>query len=159
MVEVNNLTMRYGERVLFENINLKFDVAKRYGLIGANGAGKTTLMKILSKQIQPTSGNISVQNGLRVGTLSQNQYAFEDFTLKDAVMYGNKRLYDTVKEKEDLYANGDFEDEKVNDRLAQLEIIYAEEDPTYEVDINIEKTLTALGFLVYSIFYNKFIYK
>ena len=148
MVEVNNLTMRYGERVLFENINLKFDVAKRYGLIGANGAGKTTLMKILSKQIQPTNGNISVQNGLRVGTLSQNQYAFEDFTLKDAVMYGNKRLYDTVKEKEDLYTNGDFEDEKVNDRLAELEMIYAEEDPTYEVDINIEKTLTALGFPV-----------
>ncbi len=148
MVEVNNLTMRYGSRVLFENINLKFDVGKRYGLIGANGAGKTTLMKILSKQIEPTSGNISVQNGLRVGTLSQNQFAFEDFTLKDAVMYGNKRLYDAVKEKEDLYINGDFEDEKVNDRLAELEIICAEEDPTYEVDVNIEKTLTSLGFPV-----------
>jgi ATPase subunit of ABC transporter with duplicated ATPase domains len=148
MVEVNNLTMRYGSRVLFENINLKFDAGKRYGLIGANGAGKTTLMKILSKQIQPTSGNISVQNGLRVGTLSQNQFAFEDFTLKDAVMYGNKRLYDAIKEKEYLYENGDFEDEKVNDRLAELEIICAEEDPTYEVEVNIEKTLTSLGFPV-----------
>lgn len=148
MVEVNNLTMRYGSRVLFENINLKFDVGKRYGLIGANGTGKTTFMKILSKQIQPTSGNISVQNGLRVGTLSQNQFAFEDFSLKDAVMYGNKRLYDAIKEKEDLYTNGDFEDEKVNDRLAELEIICAEEDPTYEVDVNIEKTLTSLGFPV-----------
>ncbi len=146
MVEVNNLTMRYGSRVLFENINLKLDVGKRYGLIGANGAGKSTFMKILSKELQPTSGNISVQNGLRVGTLSQNQFAFEDFTLKDAVMYGNKRLYDAIKEKEELYINGDFEDEKVNDRLAQLEIICAEEDPTYEVDVNIEKTLTSLGF-------------
>ena len=148
MVEVNNLTMRYGSRVLFENINLKLDVGKRYGLIGANGAGKSTFMKILSKELQPTSGNISVQNGLRVGTLSQNQYAFEDFTLKDAVMYGNKRLYDAIKEKEDLYINGDFEDEKVNDRLAELEMICAEEDPTYEVDVNIEKTLTSLGFPV-----------
>ncbi len=148
MVEVNNLMMRYGSRVLFENINLKFDVGKRYGLIGANGAGKTTLMKIFSKQLQPTSGNISVQKALRVGTLSQNQYAFEDFTLKDAVMYGNKKLYDAIKEKEDLYISGDFEDEKVNDRLAELEIICAEEDPTYEVDINIEKTLTSLGFPV-----------
>ncbi len=146
MVEVNNLTMRYGSRVLFENINLKLDVGKRYGLIGANGAGKSTFMKILSKELQPTSGNVSVQNGLRVGTLSQNQFAFEDFTLKDAVMYGNKRLYDAIKEKEELYINGDFEDEKVNDRLAQLEIICTEEDPTYEVDVNIEKTLTSLGF-------------
>ncbi len=148
MVEVNNLTMRYGSRVLFENINLKLDVGKRYGLIGANGAGKSTFMKILSKELHPTSGNISVQSALRVGTLSQNQYAFEDFTLKDAVMYGNKKLYDAIKEKEELYVNGDFEDEKVNDRLAQLEMICAEEDPTYEVDINIEKTLTSLGFAV-----------
>ncbi|WP_331774405.1 ABC-F family ATP-binding cassette domain-containing protein [Sulfurospirillum sp. 1612] len=146
MVEVNSVTMRYGSRILFENINLKFDVGKRYGLIGANGAGKSTFMKILSGEIPPTSGNISVQNGLRVGTLSQNQYAYENFTLKDAVMYGNKRLYDAIKEKEALYLNGDFEDEKVNDRLSELEIICAEEDPTYEVDVNIEKILSSLGF-------------
>ena len=138
--------MRYGSRILFENINLKFDVGKRYGLIGANGAGKSTFMKILSGEIPPTSGNVSVQNGLRVGTLSQNQYAYEKYTLKDAVMYGNKRLYDAIKEKEDLYINGDFEDEKVNDRLSELEIICAEEDPTYEVDVNIEKILSSLGF-------------
>ncbi|MDX1809651.1 MAG: ATP-binding cassette domain-containing protein [Sulfurospirillaceae bacterium] len=146
MVEVNSVTMRYGPRVLFENINLKLDVGKRYGLIGANGAGKSTFMKILSGEIPPTSGNISVQNGLRVGTLSQNQYAYEKFTLKDAVMYGNKRLYDAIKEKEDLYINGDFDDEKVNDRLSELEIICSEEDPTYEVDVNIEKILSSLGF-------------
>lgn len=146
MVEVNNLTMRFGPRVLFENINLKLDIGKRYGLIGANGAGKSTFMKILSGEIPPTSGNISVQNGLRVGTLSQNQYAYEKFTLKNAVMYGNKRLYDAIKEKEDLYINGDFDDDKVNDRLSELEIICSEEDPTYEVDVNIEKILSSLGF-------------
>ncbi|MBP1679994.1 MAG: putative ATPase component of drug resistance transport system [Proteobacteria bacterium] len=148
MVEVNNLTMRFSHQLLFENINLKLDKGKRYGLIGANGAGKTTFLKILSRQIEPTSGNISIENGLRVGVLNQNQYAFEDFTLKDAVMYGNKRLFDAIKEKEELYVTGDFSDEKVNDRLAELEIICAEEDPTYEVEVNIEKILASLGFAV-----------
>lgn len=148
MVEINNITMRFSSQLLFENINLKLDVGKRYGLIGANGAGKSTFMKILSGELEATSGNISIQSGLKVGTLSQNQYAYEDFTLKDAVMIGNKRLYDAVKEKEDLYINGDFEDDKVNDRLAELEMIYAEEDPTYEVDVHIEKILCALDFPV-----------
>ncbi|WP_024954404.1 ABC-F family ATP-binding cassette domain-containing protein [Sulfurospirillum arcachonense] len=148
MLEVNNLSMRFSSQLLFEDINLKLDVGKRYGLIGANGAGKSTFMKILSGELEQTSGNISIQSGLKVGTLSQNQYAYEDFTLKDAVMYGNKRLYDAIKEKEDLYVNGDFEDEKVNDRLSELEIICSEEDPTYEVDVNIEKILCALDFPV-----------
>ena len=105
-------------------------------------------MKILSGELEQTSGNISIQSGLKVGTLSQNQYAYEEFTLKDAVMIGNKRLFDAIKEKEDLYINGDFEDEKVNDRLAELEMICAEEDPTYEVDVHIEKILCALDFPV-----------
>ncbi len=148
MLEANNITMRFSAQLLFEDISLKLDVGKRYGLIGANGAGKSTFMKILSGELEPTSGNISIQSGLKVGTLGQNQYAYEDFTLKDAVMYGNKRLYDAIKEKEDLYINGDFEDEKVNDRLAELEIICAEEDPTYEVDVHIEKILCALDFPV-----------
>jgi len=148
MVNINNITMRFSSQLLFENINLKFDIGKRYGLIGANGAGKSTFMKILSGELEPTSGNISIQSALRVGTLSQNQYAYETFTLKDAVMYGNKRLYDAIKEKEELYVSGDFEDEKVNDRLAELEIVCAEEDPTYEVDVHIEKILCALDFPV-----------
>lgn len=148
MVEVNNLTMRFSSQLLFEDINLKLDAGKRYGLIGANGAGKSTFMKILSGELEPTSGNVSIQNGLKVGVLSQNQYAYEDFTLKDAVMIGNKRLYDAIKEKEELYMSGDFEDEKVNERLSELEMICAEEDPTYEVDVTIEKILCALGFPV-----------
>jgi len=148
MLEANNITMRFSSQLLFEDINLKLDVGKRYGLIGANGAGKSTFMKILSGELEQTSGNISIQSGLKVGTLSQNQYAYEEFTLKDAVMIGNKRLFDAIKEKEDLYINGDFEDEKVNDRLAELEMICAEEDPTYEVDVHIEKILCALDFPV-----------
>lgn len=146
MVDINSVTMRYGSQVLFEDINLKLDSGKRYGLIGANGAGKSTFMKILSHQIEPSSGNVSVKNGLKVGVLGQNQFAYEEYSLKDAVLLGNKRLYDAVKQKEYLYENGDFEDEKVNQTLAELEIICAEEDPTYEYEVQIEKILQSLGF-------------
>ncbi|MDX9813344.1 MAG: ATP-binding cassette domain-containing protein [Sulfurimonas sp.] len=145
MVTVQNLTMRFGNRVLFSNINLKLDRHKRYGLIGANGAGKTTFLKILSGEIDEFEGEIHVENGLKVGVLGQNQYAFENFTILDAVLYGNKRLYDAIKEKEELYATGDFEDDKVNNRLAELETICVEEDPTYEYDVNIAKVLENVG--------------
>ncbi len=146
MLRAINITQRYGNRVLFENVSLELVRGKRYGLIGANGAGKTTFLKILSGEIEPTSGEISIDNGLKVGVLGQNQFAFEEFTLKDAVLYGNKRLYDAVKEKEKLYSEGDFEDEKVNERLSELEIICAEEDPMYEYEVAIEKILEDLGF-------------
>ncbi len=148
MVQTINLTMRYGSRVLFEDINLKLDRGKRYGLIGANGAGKTTFLKILSGQLEQSSGDVVIENGLKVGVLGQNQYAFENFTLTDAVLYGNKRLYDAIKEKEDIYMSGDFSDDAVNNRLAELEIVCVEEDPTYEADVRIEKILTDLGFPV-----------
>jgi len=141
-----NIVQRYGKRVLFDKINLTLDRGKRYGLIGANGAGKSTFLKILAKEIEPTEGEVIIQSGLRVGVLGQNQYAFEDFTLKDAVLYGNKRLYEAQKEKEKLYMEGNFEDNEVNNRLGELEIICAEEDPTYESEVRIEKLLEALGF-------------
>ena len=145
MVSVNNLIMRYGNRVLFQDINLKLDRHKRYGLIGANGAGKTTFLKILSGQIDEYEGDISVANGLKVGVLGQNQFAFEDYTIMDAVLYGNKRLFDAIKEKEELYVTGDFEDDATNNRLADLEVICVEEDPTYEYDVNISKILANVG--------------
>jgi len=138
--------MRFGSQLLFEDISLTLDSGKRYGLIGANGAGKSTFMKILSHELEPTSGHVGVDDGLRVGTLSQNQYAYEEFTLKDTVLYGNRRLFDAQKEKEHLYETGDFSDDKVNERLAELEIVCAEEDPTYESDVQIEKILESLGF-------------
>jgi len=145
MVTVNNLIMRFGNRILFQDINLKLDRHKRYGLIGANGAGKTTFLKILSGQIDEYEGEINIENGLKVGVLGQNQYAFEDYTIMDAVLYGNKRLYDAIKEKEELYMSGDFEDDAVNNRLADLEVICVEEDPTYEYDVNIAKILENVG--------------
>jgi len=146
MLKAIDITQRYGKRVLFDKINLTLDKGKRYGLIGANGAGKSTFLKILSDDIEPTSGEVVLRNGLKMGVLGQNQYAFEDFTLKDAVLYANRRLYDAQKEKEKLYMEGDFEDEAVNNRLAELEIICAEEDPTYESEVRIEKLLESLGF-------------
>jgi ATPase subunit of ABC transporter with duplicated ATPase domains len=145
MVTVQNLIMRFGNRVLFQDINLKLDRHKRYGLIGANGAGKTTFLKILSGEINEYEGEVIIPKQNKVGVLGQNQYAFEDFTIADAVLYGNKRLYDAIKEKEELYATGDFEDDAVNNRLADLEVICVEEDPTYEYDVNIGKILANVG--------------
>ncbi|HIC10349.1 MAG TPA: ABC-F family ATP-binding cassette domain-containing protein [Campylobacterales bacterium] len=144
MLQTINLTKRFGKRVLFENINLKLDRNKRYGLIGANGAGKTTFLKILSGEIEDYEGEVVIESGLRVGVLGQNQFAFEDFTVLDAVLYGNRRLYDAIKEKEKLYMSGEFTDE-VNNRLAELEVITVEEDPTYEYEVNITKILEGLG--------------
>ena len=145
MVRVQNLTMRYGNRVLFQDINLKLDRHKRYGLIGANGAGKTTFLKILSDQINEFEGEVVIPKANKVGVLGQNQFAFEDFTIADAVLYGNRRLYDAIKEKEELYMTGDFEDDATNNRLAELETISVEEDPTYEYDVNIGKILENVG--------------
>lgn len=146
MLQTINLTMRYATKKLFENVNIKLDKNKRYGLIGANGAGKSTFLKILSNQLDSSSGNVVIEQGLRFGVLGQDQYAYENLSLKDAVLIGNKRLYEAVKEKEKLYAEGDLNDESVNNRLGELEIICAEEDPMYEYEVNIEKILEDLGF-------------
>ena len=108
MLQAINVSMRYATKTLFENINIKLDSGKRYGLIGANGAGKSTFLKILSGEIEASSGDIVLNSGLRLGVLSQNQYAFEDLSLKDAVLIGNKRLYDAVKEKENSVCNSGF---------------------------------------------------
>ena len=127
---------------------MTLDVGKRYGLIGANGAGKSTFMKILAGELEQTDGEVQLQAGLKLGMLSQNQYAFEEYTLSDAVLYGNKKLFDAQKEKEKLYLEGDFESDEVNNRLGELEMICADEDPTYESDVKIEKLLQSLGFPV-----------
>ncbi|MEA3353995.1 MAG: ATP-binding cassette domain-containing protein [Campylobacterota bacterium] len=144
MVKIVNLKKAFGPRVLFQDINLSLDTGKRYGLIGANGAGKTTFLKMLSGQEEITEGEVQVQSGKKVGVLGQNQFAFEDFTLLDAVLYGNKRLYDAIKEKEKLYME-EYTDE-IGERLGELEIICCEEDPTYEYDVKITKILESLGF-------------
>lgn len=145
MIQVVDLKKAFGPQVLFSDINLRLDAGKRYGLIGANGAGKTTFLKILSGEISASHGEVQINKNNTVGVLGQNQYAFEEYTIFDAVLYGNKRLYEAIKEKETLYLSEEFTDE-VNNRLAELEIICVEEDPTYEYDVTITKILTDLGF-------------
>lgn len=145
MVEIKSLTMRYPTGLLFENVNLSLKRGEKYGLIGANGAGKSTFLKIIAGQLEATSGEVSFENGVRYGVLEQNQFAYEDFSLRDAVLYGNKRLYKAVKEKEQIYATcTDYTDE-INNRLSELEMICAEEDPNYECDTRCEKILSSLN--------------
>jgi len=144
MVKIVNLKKAFGARVLFQDRNISLDVNKRYGLIGANGAGKTTFLNMLSGTEEITEGEVQVQTGKKVGVLSQNQFAYEDYTLADAVLVGNKRLFDAIKEKEKLYME-EYTDE-VGERLGELEIICCEEDPTYEYDVKITKILESLGF-------------
>ena len=103
MVQTVNLKKAYGSRVLFQDINVKLDTGKRYGLIGANGAGKTTFLKILSGIEDASHGEVQVQNGKKIGTLGQNQFAYEEYSIFDTVLLGNKRLFDAIKEKEKLY--------------------------------------------------------
>ncbi|PIF04510.1 MAG: ABC transporter ATP-binding protein [Arcobacter sp.] len=144
MVKIVNLKKAFGSRVLFQDINLSLDAGKRYGLIGANGAGKTTFLNMLSGTEEITEGEVQIQNGKKVGVLSQNQFAYEDFTLADTVLYGNKRLYDAIKKKEELYLE-EYTDE-IGEQLGELEMICCEEDPTYEYDVKITKILESLGF-------------
>ena len=143
MVEVKNLTMRFANQLLFENVNLKLSRGQRYGLIGANGAGKSTFLKILSNELEASSGEVIFDEGLRIAVLSQDQFAFENYTIKDAVMSANQRLFEALKEKEKLYQSEDFTD-AINERLSELELISAEEDPNYDCELRCEKILSAL---------------
>lgn len=145
MLKTVNLKKQFSNKILFSNVNLSLDKGKRYGLIGANGAGKTTLLKILANQEDYTDGEIIIGKDLRLASLGQNQFAFEEYSLFDAVLAGNKVLFDAIKEKEKLYLSSEFTDE-INNRLSELEIITAQEDPSYEYDVKIEKILEQLGF-------------
>ena len=144
MVQTVKLKKSFGSRILFQDINIKLDTGKRYGLIGANGAGKTTFLNILSGIEDATDGEVQVQSGKKVGSLSQNQFAYEEYSIFDTVLLGNKRLYDAITEKEKLYLE-EYTDE-VGERLGELEIVCCEEDPTYEYDVKIKKILEGLGF-------------
>jgi len=125
MITVNNLSLQYGKRVLFDEVNIKFTHGNCYGVIGANGSGKSTFLKILSGEIESTTGNIEFSPGERMSVLSQNHFAFEENTVIDTVMMGNKRLYDIMKEKDALYAKPDFNDAD-GMRVGDLESEFAE---------------------------------
>jgi ATPase subunit of ABC transporter with duplicated ATPase domains len=125
MIAVSNISLRYGKRVLFEEVNLKFTPGNCYGLIGANGAGKSTFLKILSGEIDPTTGQISMTPGERMSVLRQNHFEFDNETVLNTVLRGNKRLWDVMQEKNAIYEKADFSDADGN-RAAELETLFAE---------------------------------
>lgn len=127
MITAANLTMQFGPEPLFENISAKFGNGHRYGLIGANGCGKSTLMKILSGALAPTSGNVSYSPGCTLGTLSQDQFAFEQYTVVDAVIMGNTALWRVKQERDRLYALPEMS-EAQGMEVAHLEVEFAELD-------------------------------
>ncbi|WP_304068559.1 ABC-F family ATP-binding cassette domain-containing protein [Pedobacter glucosidilyticus] len=125
MITVSNLSLRFGKRTLFEDVNLKFTHGNCYGVIGANGAGKSTFMKILAGEVDPTSGSVSFTPGERMAVLNQNHYAFDDFSVIETVLQGHKELYDIMKEKDAIYMKEDFSDAD-GVRAGELENLFAE---------------------------------
>lgn len=120
MISTSNVTLRYGKRALFEDVNIKFTPGNCYGLIGANGAGKSTFLKILSGEIEPNSGEVHITPGERMAVLSQNHYEFDEVDVIKTVMMGHKKLFSIMEEKDALYAKADFSEED-GMRAAELE--------------------------------------
>ena len=127
MLQVTNLSLRYGKRVLFEEVNLKFTPGNCYGIIGANGAGKSTFLKILSGEIDATTGQISMGPNERMSVLKQNHFEFDQLPVLQTVLMGNKKLWDIMVEKDAVYSKPDFSDED-GARAAELENLFAEMD-------------------------------
>ena len=134
MIAVTGLAMQFGKRILFQDVNLKFTQGNCYGIIGANGAGKSTLMRILSGQLQPTRGSIQQGVGERLSVLSQDHFAYDEFTVMDTVLQGHDVLWSIMKEKDALYAKEDFTDadgiraSELEDKFAELNGWNAESD-------------------------------
>ena len=134
MLLSNGVTLRFGKRVLFEDVTIKFTKGNCYGLIGANGAGKSTFLKILSGEIEPNKGEVILDKGERLSVLKQDHYAFEGYTVIDTVMMGNSELYKIMKEKDAIYSKPDFSEEdgmkaaKLEERFAELDGWNAESD-------------------------------
>ena len=143
MISANNITLRIGKKALFEDVNIKFTEGNCYGLIGANGAGKSTFLKILSGQLEPTSGDIAITPGQRLSFLQQDHFKYDEFTVLDTVIMGNKRLYDIMKEKEAIYMKEDFSDED-GIRASELEGEFAEMNG-WEAETDAEQLLNGLG--------------
>lgn len=127
MITTANITMQFGAEPLFENISAQFGNGNRYGLIGANGCGKSTFMKILSGELTPTSGNFSITPGFKVGTLSQDQFAFEAYSVVDTVIMGDVELWKIKAERDRIYALAEMSEED-GMKVAELEVQFAEMD-------------------------------
>ena len=148
MLSANGVTLRFGKRVLFEDVNIKFTKGNCYGIIGANGAGKSTFLKILSGEIEPNKGEVILDKGERLSILKQDHFAFEGYTLIDTVMMGNSELYRIMKEKDEIYSKPDFSEEdgmraaKLEERFAELDGWNAESDAAKMLnDLGIESDM------------------
>src|SRR6185312_14774603 len=111
MIAVSNLSLQYGKRVLFDEVNIKFTPGNCYGVIGANGAGKSTFLKILSGEIDPSTGSVHMTPGERMAVLKQNHFEFDNVQVLQTVIKGHKRLWDVMQAKDAIYAKADFSDE------------------------------------------------
>lgn len=125
MIATSNLTMQFGAKPLFENVSAKFGNGNRYGLIGANGSGKSTFMKILGGDLEPTAGNVSIDNGERLGKLRQDQFAYEEYSVVDTVVMGHTELWKVKTERDRIYAQAEMSDAD-GMKVAELETLFAE---------------------------------
>ena len=151
MISINNVTLSFGKRVLFEDVNLKFTDGNCYGIIGANGAGKTTFLKLLTGEIDTTKGEIVIEKGKRLAYLEQDHYKYDNNNVLDVVLMGNKKLYDIMKEKESLYSKDTFTDED-GLKLGNLEALFAEMDG-WNAETDAKTLLSNLG-IPEDVYYN-----
>lgn len=143
MITVTNVSLNFSGQNLFSDVNLKFTPGNCYGVIGANGAGKSTFLKILSGELDSTTGEVSIDPNCRMSVLKQDHFAYDEYTVLDTIIMGNKRLYDIMKEKDVLYEKEDFSDED-GIKAAELEAEFAEMDG-WEADSNASKLMQGLG--------------
>lgn len=143
MLSVSNLSVQFGKRVLFDDVNTKFTIGNCYGIIGANGAGKSTFLKILSGEIEPTSGQVHLEPGKRMSVLSQDHYAFDKFQVLDTVMMGNRKLYEVKTAMDAIYAKPDFSEEDGH-KAGELGVIF-EEMNGWNAESNAASLLSSLG--------------
>ena len=145
MISTNGLTLQFGKRVLFKDVNIKFTPGNCYGVIGANGAGKSTFLRLLSGDIEPTNGSIDITPGERLAVLKQNHYEFDDYEVLKTVMMGHKRLVEIMDEKDALYMKPDFSDED-GMRVSELECEFAELDG-WNAEPEAARLLNGLGIM------------
>ncbi len=143
MISANNVTLRVGKKALFEDVNIKFTEGNCYGLIGANGAGKSTFLKILSGQLESTTGDVVITPGQRLSFLQQDHFKYDQYPVLDTVIMGNPRLYEVMKEKDAIYMKEDFSDED-GIRAADLEAEFAEMNG-WEAESDAANLLNGLG--------------
>jgi ATPase subunit of ABC transporter with duplicated ATPase domains len=143
LISASNLSIQFGAKPLFENVSVTFGNGNRYGLIGANGCGKSTLMKILAGDLEPTAGNVSTDPHVRIGQLSQDQFAYENYRVLDAVIMGYEKLWEVMQERNRLYSLPEMSDEE-GMRVADLEIEFAEMDG-YSAESRAGELLEGIG--------------